>query len=72
MTLSKRHKNQLIGGLIGVFILALTLVVKSYFPKPASADKSKTVDTAKAIVQAPTITSKITPEYFFGKMMCGH
>lgn len=52
--LSEKHKDKLIGGLIGIFILALGLLVKNYLSKP-SEDKTQQINSIKNISKSQTI-----------------
>jgi len=54
MPLTPKHKKQLIGGIIGVFILTLTLFVKYIFTNNDTVAKPNT-DTLKPIIQSPVI-----------------
>lgn len=58
MTLNRKHKKQLIGGLIGVFLLFLTLTVKYFFANSSDTKTLKNGDSTKSlIVQRPEIIS---------------
>ena len=56
MALTKKHKNQLFAGLIGIVILALTLIVKKYITT-SEPENTKRSDTTQTIIQSPTISS---------------
>jgi hypothetical protein len=54
--LSKKHKDQLVGGLIASFILLITLTIRHFLLKDNSK-KDTTTNLSNTVTQNPTVTS---------------